>query len=507
MPWVRLNNFEYAGYVADVDAHLLPPNLVSRLENAHGVDGVLCSYSGYNTYSALTPEEIYWLLSGGFTSPWLLGAGASTIESLTLTGTTDITPTGGLSAAGKGSWTGGVLHGLAILNNGVDAPLYWNGTGEAAALSNWVSGETCGTLRPFKNFLFAGNISTSTDDYPTKVRWSHPADPGALPSSWDDTDPTVDAGSLTLSDTPGVIVDFQAGLNSMFCYKEDAVHEFTYIGGVYIFRATPRFYEFGLMAKNCTFTHRGITYAFGANDIVRHTSTEMASIATKAIRRKLYGSLQSGDLGKCFVMYDPESEELLFCVPMGADSVNYAYTFNPATGKWGERQLALINHGVAGKTLAVDGSWTSDSNTWDSDDTIWNQAIAQSSQIFLGGTQLHALNELTSFNGAAIPVVMERRSIDFGTEQAPNERIKFVSRIRPNIIAVDGTQVQVQVGSQMRLGDPVSWGAAQTFTVGTTLDLCCRVNGRYLSWRISATGDVAWKLESIDFEVKQGAMW
>lgn len=50
MSWLRLNNFEYAGYVNDVDAHLLPPNLVSRLENAHGNDGVLEVYPGYNEY-------------------------------------------------------------------------------------------------------------------------------------------------------------------------------------------------------------------------------------------------------------------------------------------------------------------------------------------------------------------------------------------------------------------------------------------------------------------------
>lgn len=509
MSWLRLNNFEYAGYVNDVDAHLLPPNLVSRLENAHGNDGVLEVYPGYNEYAPTGEIEApFWLLSGGFNSPWLLSAGANTIESLAISGSLDITPALGLTTVERNAWTGGVLHGIALLNNQSDPPQYWTGAGDAADLPNWLAGETCGALRPFKNFVFAGNLTDGAGSYPTKVRWSTAADPGAVPASWDDTDATVDAGSLTLSDTPGAVVDFQASNNSMFCYKEDAVYEFTYVGGLYIFKNAPRFYQFGLLTKNCTFSYRGVNYAFGNDDIVRHTSTEMQSIATKTVRRRIFGQLVATYKSRSFVMFDQIFSELLFCVPMNSEFVDYAFTYNPVTGKWGERSLPQINHGTTGKlVLTPDSSWDDDTNSWDSDVSIWNPELALNNQSILGGVQLYALNETYSHNGAAIPVIMERKSLDFGTEQSPNERIKFVSRVRPNIIADVGVQVQVQLGSQMKLGDTVSWTAAQTFTVGTDRDLCFRVNGRYISWRISSTNTDLWKLESIDVDVKMGAMW
>ncbi len=453
-------------------------------------------------------NEIYWLLSGGFTSPWLLSAGESTIESLAMSGAVDITPVGGLTATARNTWTGGVLHGIAILNNQIEPPQYWSGAGNVDEVTNWIAGEICATIRPFKNFLFAGNITDAGGTYPTKVRWSTAADPGALPASWADDDPTVDSGSLTLSDTPGAIIDFQASNNSMFCYKEDAVYEFTYIGGLYVFKNAPRFYQFGLLSRNCAFSYRGVNYAFGSDDIVRHTSTEMQSIATKAVRRRIFGNIAMTYRDRSFVLFDPVFSELLFCIPMNSEFVDYAFTYNPLTGKWGERNLPQINHGATGKlVLSADTSWDLDNNSWDTDVSIWNPELALNNQTILGGTKLYALNETYSFKGAAIPVIMERKSLDFGTEQSPNEQIKFVSRVRPNIIADVGVQVQVQLGSQMKLGDAVSWTAAQTFTVGTDRDLCFRINGRYISWRISSTNTDLWKLESIDVDVKMGAMW
>jgi len=51
MPWLRLNEFEAAGFVSDVDAHLLQPQQTSNLENAHCVDGVLERYPGYKEFA------------------------------------------------------------------------------------------------------------------------------------------------------------------------------------------------------------------------------------------------------------------------------------------------------------------------------------------------------------------------------------------------------------------------------------------------------------------------
>lgn len=503
MPWFRLSNFEYAGYVADIDAHALPPNTLSRLGNANLLDGVVNSQKGALNLAVPSMTEAFWLLSGGFGTPWLLSAGASTIESLTTSSAFDVTPVGGLSTVGKNEWTGGVLHGIAVLNNGINAPQFWTGSGDAANLTNWPANTTCKALRPFKNFLFAGNMTEAGNGYPTKVRWSTAADPGAVPASWAEADPTKDSGSVTLSDTPGQIIDFQAGNDSIFCYKEDAVYEITYIGGVFIFKIAPRFYHFGLLGKNCTFAHRGVVYAFGDADIVAHTSGEMKSIASKQLRRRIFNRMVAASRRQAFVAFEPAQSELLFCVPWNSSSVDYAFTYNTETGKWGERDLPRLNHITYGK-YSADASWDSDLGTWDSSTAVWGSAFGVPYKLFGGGTDLYIIGENTAAQGS---VVAERKSIDFGSAEQPNERIKFVSKVRPHVIAETGVTVQVEVGSQMRLGDAVSWSTPQDFIVGTTRDLCFRVNGRYISWRVSSAGTEPWQLESLDFEVKMGAMW
>lgn len=508
MPWIRLSNFEYAGYLADVDAHLLPPNTLSRLENAHCADGVVENYMGatMQTYSP-APDPLLSLIAGGFTSAWILGLAESKIYSLSSSAATDVTPVGlSTVSANDNPWTGGVLHGLGIFNNGADAPFYWEGS-TIAALSNWISGEVCKVIRPFKNFLFAGYIDDGVDLYPTKVRWSTAADPGSLPASWDDTDPTNDAGSVTLSETPGVILDFLGVGDSLFCYKEDLISEFTYIGGVYIFKQAPRFRNFGLLQRNCAVEYRGAAFAFGQDDIVVHTATEMKSIATRQVRQRIYNGMASAYKGQCFVAWDASNGEILFCVPWNSSTPDYAFTYNPVTQKWGERQLPPINFALNGKTVLGGGDWNSDGNTWDSDATAWGAGLGGTYKTMLAGQSLGTLNDTYQITGTSPTTVIERKAVDFGDQTNANERIKFVSRIRPNIIAAPGTQVSVQIGTQMSLGDTVTWSTAQTFTVGTDRDLCFRENGRYISWRVSGSDQVLWKLESLDVDVRLGALW
>ena len=63
----------------------------------------------------------------------------------------NITPTG-MTASPGNVWTGGVIGGVLVANNGTDAPFYWAGTGTMATITAWPAGYTCASLRPFKNY-------------------------------------------------------------------------------------------------------------------------------------------------------------------------------------------------------------------------------------------------------------------------------------------------------------------------------------------------------------------
>ena len=93
------------------------------------------------------------------------------------------------------SWTSTLLGGIPILNNGIDPPQQWNLSlaSRMQALDNW-PGVTCKALRGFKNFPDCAECHEIRRNYPFMVKWSHPAEPGGVPSSWAIDDPTVDAG-------------------------------------------------------------------------------------------------------------------------------------------------------------------------------------------------------------------------------------------------------------------------------------------------------------------------
>lgn len=508
MPWIRINNFENAGYTADINSHLLPLNMISGVRNTRVSDGVVESYLGYTLLPSFPEKEVLYMVSGGFeTTGWLVAAAEDELYSVTLDEIYDITPSGGMSASTFGQYSGGVLHGIAVLTNGIDAPVYWNYSGRFAPITNWVENETCKVLRPFKNFLIAGNIGDGVYEYPTKVKWSTAADPGALPSSWAEDDPTKDSGSLTLSETSGAVIDGLAVGDSFFVYKEDSIAELQYIGGVFVFSNRTAFNNFRVLGKNCAIALGNKAYVLGVDDIVVHTRSEIQSIATKVIKKRLLASVDPSYFNRSFVVYDYKYGEILFCIPRYSSVPDYAFTYNPTTGKWGERDLPPISFGCNGKFIAGDDSWNSDDGAWDDDTTAWGLLPTVAGYTFLGGNGLFGLNETYSASGSNITSLVERTSVDFGTNGNADERIKFVSAVRPNIVANSGVQLQVEIGSQMRLADPISWAPAQTFTVGTTRDLHFRVNGRYISWRVQSTGKNPWKLESIDMDIRVGAMW
>jgi hypothetical protein len=203
------------GVVQDADETLIPPNAWTKANNVRFRDGKIITSPGH--VQAYEPPSIapYWLMQ--VFSPvkdiaWIYGGLAKVY--VYLGGLhTDISRTvgGAYTTTMNDLWNGGVLAGIPIMNNGQDVPQYWANVASAtklANLTNWPSTWRASVVRPFRNFLIAMNILEGPLRYIHRVRWSSPAQPGGIPPSWDDTDPTQDAGITELTDTEsGAVVD------------------------------------------------------------------------------------------------------------------------------------------------------------------------------------------------------------------------------------------------------------------------------------------------------------
>jgi len=109
-----------------------------------------------------------------------------------------------------GVWTGDVFGGIPIICNGLNNPQALfpvDVSGSFVDLANWPADTKAEVVKGYRGYLVALNVTESDVNKPFLVKWSHQADPGQLPNSWDPTDPTKDAGFQDLTDDGGYIVD------------------------------------------------------------------------------------------------------------------------------------------------------------------------------------------------------------------------------------------------------------------------------------------------------------
>ena len=74
--------------------------------------------------------------------------------------------------------------------------------------------------------------------------------------------------------------------------------------------------------------------------------------------------------------------------------------------------------------------------------------------------------------------------------------IKQVNEIWPEFRIQNGSFVDIYVGGQDTLNDPITWEGPLSFEVGVDDKVDCCTTGRYLSFKFETTGQSQWKLDS-----------
>lgn len=504
MTWITIKDFEPTGYNSDLPAHSLPPGAITSFSNMHFNNGKLAKLLGYgNIYG--TPTVPPYHLQHAYISdddPWLVYAGLADVYSVY--GGTHIKITRTLSAYGTtatNAWTSNVLGGILLLNNGVDVPqfttLYNIGLQN---LTNWPTSWTAQSVRTFREFILALNTTEGTNDYPQVLRWSHPADPGSLPASWDDTNPIYDAGKKPFSETSGTLIDsLPMGAINMV-YKSDSAYTMQYVGGQFVF-AFNKAFDTGLMSRNAVTEIDGRHVVLTQDDIIIHGGSDPQSIVHRKLRNEIFDSIDSGYRGRCRIVADRNKRQLWVMLPTSGNGwLNTAYLWNWKDNTWGKQDLPNITAATVGAELSSTTVWDSDSESWDIDNTPWNSALAAASQLILASaanTKLYQGNFSNQFDGANFTATAQRVGLDFGTNQ-----IKFVRTLRPRFVGTTaGTTITFGIGRSDDPEDAVEW-TDKTFIVGTDREMFPLVRGRYISWRLSVTADAVVALEALDFDIE-----
>ena len=504
MPRVTIPALGSVGVNRDQQPHELPISALSDARNIRMRDGSAERIAGeapvFTTPTVIPYHvQIYQTVAARY----VVHAGLASVYADAGAGLVDITGTA-FTGTDANRWTGGTLNGVLVLNNGVDQPRYWGGTGTLANLTGWNSTWRCESIRPFKNYLVGLSWTKSGASYPNMVKWSAAADPGTVPATWNEADPTNDAGEQDLSETPGVLVDGLPMGDTFVIYKTDSMYAMTYIGGQYIwqFRRLPG--DVGILGKGCACNTPNGHLVLTVGDVVLHNGSGPQSILSGRVRRDLFDRMDGTYGDRSFVLSNPATNEAWICFPeTGSKVCTQALIWNWVDNTFTFRDLANATCGVSGQyEYTSPEAWGSDAAAWDDDTTTWNSSSipATKSHLLLGTTapSLVGVDVGATFSGSDYTALVERK----GLALDDNESVKVCRAIYPRIDGTTGATVYIQAGGAMDVEGTYTWSDPVPYVIGSTYRADLFASGRFLAYRVYSTASFSWRIKSLDMEIR-----
>lgn len=533
MPMIPVENLAKSGIVLDIPAHELPPEAVSGGNNIRFYENAIRKVGGYTAEPAplsIVPYGLFHWKTGSDENRWIYCGTDKVYYTYNDThyNITRYTTTPGdddYTGGTRPLWTGGILHGVPILNHdnlGNDYPQQWDGaTNRLKDLSNWPANVYAKVIRPFQNFLIALNLRESGTDYPYKIRWSSPADPGTVPTAWTAAATNL-AGSHTIAQSGGHLVDCLPLMGQNILYKEDAIWAMRLSGNQYVFN----FYELsnmiGALTQRCMIPFYNSHFVVGSDDIVIFDGTSPKSLVTNTVKKSFFNAVHGTNWKYTFVVPDYKFRELWICFCSAGNATAHcdrAMVWNWSTNTWSFRDLPDLtdakNAYVArGTGITFDGA----TGTFDdADGTFDGSALSPASLTLFGASaganaaasDLFVFEDGYQADGSNYESFVERTGLPIvGTDRQGNVKVdplsvKFIRSFIPKIIAQIGTELEISVGMQDDLNGPVTWEGPYTYTVGTTVKIDTALSGKYLAWKCRALSNKAWALTGfkVDLDV------
>lgn len=403
-------------------------------------------------------------------------------------------------------YTGGEFHGYLILNDTNIVPQRWAPglSNKVRDLDNWPSNTYCKVIRPFGSFLVAMRVTQDGVYNPRLLRWSDTAPFGALPPSWDYTDPTNQSGITELGHTEDYIVDGKALRDSFIVYKQASTFLMTPVGGLDVFAFRELFTESGMLTENCVAAFAQNHFVLSDHDVVVHDGSSMQSIADKRIRRAIFNSINSSRFERCFVVANRRERQIYVCIPeSGNDFPNLAWVWSIPDNTWHKQELGgNIAHGdegiVIGAELTIDGLSGSIDDLGGTIDEYSFTPFARRLVMF-SGLLKKAVQQDTgeTLDGTAMSCTIERSNIGLTRDVGS---IKTVKRVFPKVLGTAGDAFRVYVGARSAIDSAVSYQGPFSFTIGSDYKIDCRVSGRWISLRFETSVENSWRLSGFDVE-------
>lgn len=495
MPDLQIDALHSIGVIADIPAHQLPPEAWSAADGIRFGDHRARRMTGWQqvfgtptvvphfALGVLDSARNPWWIYTSLTKAYVFNNDTHTnITRQTASVDVDYTATESLD------WMGDILAGIPILNNGQDVPQFWaaySASQKLQDLNNWPSTLRAKHVVAFGPFLFALHCTKSGTVSPHLVKWSHPAAPGSLPVSWDETDATRDTGEYEIpSASPGGIVAGKTLGAHLYVFKEGAVWRATYIGG----RAVFSFQAFSTIAgavgpRAVTTAPDGMHQIFVSdNDILINNGHKLESIIDGRNRNVFFSRLNKAERHKTFCFANPKQDEIWVCFPAdGSVEPNAAFIWNMRDNTWTGLEEINFRGATVGPAEEKTTTWSGVTGTWSTITGPWSTldwtavVVSSPSESKLGllnlGFARFSDTIVASLQREGLALIGQSRSrepiVDY-------KRRKLVTRLW---LKAEG-KFEIRLGAQETVDAVVSWSDWQTFDADTDMYLDFTANGR-----------------------------
>ena len=367
-------------------------------------------------------------------------------------------------------------------------------------------------MRAFRSFLVALNIKRGGVSYPRVVKWSTEAGIQDVPSSWNETTSTVDAGEFELADTKGDIQDGLQLRDTFMIYKEDATYSMSFVGTPFIFSFRQLSPTIGAIAKNCVAEFDGGHAIFGKGNFYINDGQRLKPILPQKLKEYVFTTLDGARVSECFVAADYGRTEILFCFTAdGAptNQPNKAIVWNYITNTFCIRDLPDVAHmgygNVGNPTTAT--TWADTTTYWNTIDGPWTMSYDLQDKVLLfadpSNTKLYRDRSGNREDTTNMSSYIERTGLSLDEQGKPDQTsVKHISSIWPKMSTSSTNTVNVYLGTQMSTQGGVTWGDPVVFDPDTQSKVSVRGTGKLYAVKFESTTDMEWELDGYTIEVK-----
>ena len=502
----------------DLSPYDMAPSYFSYGNNVRFLDGKAGKILGHIQVLGApgSSNNPYWAASWlqGTTDLWIYGT-ATGLRKITGTTHADVTRASGAYttiASTTNNWQGGILGGVLVCCNGIDAPQSFTQGGSVFTdLAQWPATLKCKAIVPFRNHLIALNLTDSSSGsavkQPFTLRWSDAIPSGADnngSNTWVTSASASEAADTSLTGTKGHILNAMQLGNLLMVYKEDSVYSLNYVGGAFTFNIREVFKDTGLFSRDAIVDlGNGQHVMVTTNDVVIHNGNSIRSVIDDQMKTFLFSKIDSTYYYKTFLVHNKIKNEVWICFPATGATGGYidtALIWNYIENTWATRDLPNVNYIAKGLVNpALTNTWAAATGTWEQNTLNWGQqeynpAIDSLLMCGTSDNKFFLADSGVTFDGTNFTTTLERRGLHAGRTDA----VKSISKVFPRL---EGTgTVDISIGSELSPNAGVTYNDPVSFTIGTDNKVDCRVRGRFAAIKIEADTATQFRLSGYTIE-------